>query len=183
MSDETTGASSGAQGTQGAHSTHGTYGTYGTHGEALGSAAEEAAKLFGALGDWAKQHSGDVAGNLAVALTAGLAGLAGHAHAAAADLNRGLDEHLATGAPECTYCPVCRTVHVIREASPEVRTHLTTAAAALAQAASAVLAAASASGASSRRTPSVEKIDLDPEQGWSDDWPADPNDQQEGNQE
>lgn len=163
MSEETTGASS---------------------GEPLGSAAEEAAKLFGAVGDWAKQHSGDVASDLAVALTAGLAGLASHAQAAAADLNRTIDDQLATGAPECALCPICRTVHVVREASPEVRTHLITAAGALAQAASAVLAAAAASGPSSHRTASVEKIDLDPEQGWSEqDWPDDLNDHQEGNQE
>lgn len=151
--------------------------------DALGSAAEEAAKLFGALGDWAKEHSGDVANNLAVGLTAGLAGLASHAQAAASDLGRDLgrdlDQHLATGAPECTYCPLCRTVHVVREAGPEVMTHMVSAAASLMQAASAVLAAAGASGQTSRRSPSVEKIDLDSEPGWSDDWPTDSGEGQE----
>lgn len=155
-------------------------------GEQLGSAAEEAAKLFGALGDWAKQHGGDVANNLAVALTAGLGGLASHAQAAASDLGHDLghdlDEHLATGAPECTYCPICRTVHVVREASPEVMTHLAAAASSLMQAAAAVLAAAAASGSTSHRAPSVEKIDLDPEQGWSSDWPEDSGDGQENQQ-
>jgi hypothetical protein len=150
--------------------------------EQLGSAAEEAAKLFGALGDWAKQHGGDVANNLAVGLTAGLAGLASHAQSAAADLGRDLDEHLATGAPECTYCPICRTVHIVREASPDVMAHLTSAAISLMQAASAVIAAAAASGSTSRRGPTVEKIDLDPEHGWSDDWPDESRDGQE-NQE
>ena len=29
-----------------------------------------------------------------------------------------VDEHLATGAPECRYCPVCRAVHVVRDAAP-----------------------------------------------------------------
>ncbi|WGL53816.1 hypothetical protein P5P86_08295 [Nocardioides sp. BP30] len=154
--------------------------------EPLGSAAEEAARLFGALGDWAKQHGGDVANNLAVGLTTGLAGLAGHAQAAASDLGReaarDLGEHLATGAPECTYCPICRTVHVVREASPEVMVHLASAAASLMQAVSAVITAAAESGSTSRRGPSVEKIDLDPEHGWSDDWPDDSSDGQE-NQE
>lgn len=154
----------------------------GSRDEQLGSAAEEAAKLFGALGDWAKQHSGDVANNLAVGLTAGLAGLASHAQTAAADLGRDLDEHLATGAPECTYCPICRTVHVVREASPDVMAHLTSAAISLMQAASAVIAAAAASGSTARRGPTVEKIDLDPEHGWSDDWPDESRDGQE-NQE
>ena len=144
-----------------------------TPGDQVGSAAEEAAKLFTALGDWAKEHSGDVANNLAVGLTAGLAGLAGHAQAAAADANHNLEEHLATGAPECTYCPVCRTVHIVREASPEVVTHLTAAAASLMQAASAVLAAAAGSAPGSRREATVEKIDLDTGQGWSDDWSDD----------
>jgi len=143
-----------------------------SHEEQLGSAAEEAAKLFGALGEWAKQHSGDVANNLAVGLTTGLAGLASHAQAAAADANHSLDEHLATGAPECTYCPICRTVHIVREASPEVVAHLATAAASLMQAASAVLAAAAGSAPASRRATTVEKIDLDMDQGWSEDWPT-----------
>jgi hypothetical protein len=140
--------------------------------EAVGSAAEEAAKLFGALGDWAKLHSGDVANNLAVGLTTGLAGLASHAQAAAAEAGHSLNENLATGAPECTYCPICRTVHIVREASPEVIAHLATAAASLMQAASAVLAAAAGSGQGSRRSATVEKIDLDMDQGWSDDWPT-----------
>ena len=39
-------------------------------------------------------------------------------HAAAA---RDANEHIATGGAECTYCPICRTVHVVRQASPEVR--------------------------------------------------------------
>jgi len=151
-------------------------------GEQLGSAAEEAAKLLGVLGEWAKEHSGDVASNLAVGLTAGLAGLAGHAQAAASDLGRDLDGHLATGAPECAYCPICRTVHVVREAGPDVMAHLAQAATSVMQAASAVLAAASASGAGARRSPTVEKIDLDPERGRSDDWPEDSSDGQE-NQE
>ena len=160
----------------------------------VGSAAEEAAKLFGALGDWAKQHSGDVANNLAVGLTAGLAGLANHAQTAAAEVGQAagqvghaVNENLATGAPECTYCPICRTVHIVREASPEVLAHLATAAASLLQAASAVLAAAGAPSQGSRREPSVEKIDLDMDQGWptdgSADWPdVEPSEQEENEQ-
>jgi len=104
----------------------------------IGSAAEEAVKLLGALsgslGEWAR------------------------------DLGHTVDEHVATGAPECTYCPICRTVHVVRQASPEVRTHLASAAASLMQAAAAVLnAVATPPGAAS--TPTVERIDLDDEAG------------------
>ena len=117
--------------------------------EPVGSVAEEAAKLFGALGDaFADRAGGD--------LGAGMSGLAGHA----ARSLRDLDGHLATGAPECTYCPVCRTVHVIRQTSPEVRAHLLTAASALVQAASGLLATAVPDPGAGRPT-GVEHIDLD----------------------
>ena len=103
----------------------------------IGSAAEEAAKLFGALSGWA------------------------------GDLGRNLDTHLATGAAECTYCPICRTVHVFREASPEIKTHLASAAASLMQAAAGVLAAVAASSApASDRSTEVENIDLDNGGDW-----------------
>ena len=131
-------------------------------GEPVGSAAEEAAKLFGALSEWARDHGTDAAAGLG----ATLAGLAGQAAAAARDLNHNLEEHLATGAPECAYCPVCRTVHVIRQASPEVRSHVASAAASLMQAAASILAAAATPASNtSGRAQTVEKIDLDA------DWP------------
>jgi hypothetical protein len=102
--------------------------------EPVGSVADEAAKLFGALSDWA----------------------------------RDANDHVATGAEECTYCPICRTVHAVRLASPEVRTHLAVAAANLMQAAAGILAAASQDGsrADSDRGDGVEHIDLD-----EGDWP------------
>lgn len=53
---------------------------------------------------------------------------------------RAVDEHVATGAPECEWCPVCRVLHVVRTTRPEVRDHLTAAAASLLQAASSLLA-------------------------------------------
>ena len=113
------------------------------HGhESVGSVGEEAAKLLGALGDWARDVS----------------------------------DHVDTGAAECSYCPICRTVHVFREASPEVRTHLATAAGSLMQAAVGILSAASQEAGRSRPQPTVERIDLDddldPDLGG--DWPEDP---------
>lgn len=93
-----------------------------TH-EPLGSATEEAAKLFGALSEWAQDMTGPV-GVMA--------------------------EHLAPGSgsgegpAECRWCPLCRTAHALREASPEIRTHLATAAASLMQAAAGLLQAAAA---------------------------------------
>ena len=101
----------------------------------IGSAAEEAAKLFGALSGWAGGLGHDVG------------------------------SHVETGAPECTYCPVCRTVHVLREASPEIKLHLAGAAASLMQAAASLLAAAAGSQQARDRSSGVERIDLDG------DWP------------
>jgi hypothetical protein len=120
----------------------------------VGSLGEEAAKLLGALSGWAREHAGD-AGE-------GLSGLAAHAAASAHDLN----EHLATGAAECTVCPVCRTVHAVRQLSPEDKAHLATAVTSLAQAAAAIMATTHSGTA---HGDGVEHIDL------SDDWPdADP---------
>ena len=109
----------------------------------VGAVGEEAVKLFGALADWAREHGPSMAG-----LTDDLAG--------------NLEDHLATGATECTYCPICRTVHVLREAGPEVRQHLAIAAASLMQAAAGVLNAASADSQRGAGKPEgVQKIDLD----------------------
>lgn len=116
----------------------------------VGSLGEEAAKLLGALSGWAREHAGD-AGE-------GLSGLAAQAAASAHDLN----EHLATGAAECTVCPVCRTVHAVRQLSPEVTAHLSSAMASLAQAASAIMATTHPDAAEDGE---VEHIDL------ADDWP------------
>jgi hypothetical protein len=116
----------------------------------VGSLAEEAAKLLGALSGWAKDHAGEA--------SEGLSGLAAQAASTAHDVN----EHLATGAAECTVCPICRTVHLVRELSPEVKTHLTDAVSSLAQAAAAVMATPTQSDKDG-----VEHIDLD------DDWPED----------
>jgi hypothetical protein len=125
--------------------------------EQVGSVADEAVKLFGALADWARDHGSDVGG--------GLAGLADHAAQTAKDVN----EHLATGAAECTYCPLCRTVHAVRQASPEVRAHLATAASSLLQAAAGALATAVPNDPGGR-SGAVERIDLDSDTGA--DWPG-----------
>ena len=129
-------------------------------GEQVGSVSEEAAKLFGALSEWAREHGPDLGeggGN-------GLAGLAGRAAAAVQEVS----DHVDTGAPECAWCPVCRTVHLVRATSPEVRDHLASAASSLLQAAAGVLAAAATP--QDRTAPGVEHIDLDAD-GYDDgDW-------------
>jgi hypothetical protein len=115
----------------------------------VGTLGEEAAKLLGALSGWARDHAGE-AGE-------GLSGMA----AQAASAVHGIDEHLATGAAECTVCPVCRTVHAVRQLSPEVTTHLSAAVSSLAQAAAALLATPERAG----DRDGVEHIALD------DEWP------------
>lgn len=69
----------------------------------VGSAAEEATRLFAAVEDWARSRTG--------------APIDG--------------EHLATGAPECTVCPVCQGVSLLRQVQPETVEHLLDAAASL----------------------------------------------------
>lgn len=123
----------------------------------IGTAAEETAKLLSALGEWIKDQQVDSANSV----TESVAGLAQHAAQAVESLKHGVGEHMATGAPECTYCPVCRTVHVMREASPDVRLHLTSAALSLMNAASTVLQALAAPPqAGAEPEPQVETIDL-----------------------
>ena len=125
--------------------------------EEIGSVADEATKLLGALADWARDQGSDIGHSVA--------GLAGHA----ARTMRDVDSHIATGAQECTYCPICRTVHVVRQTSPEVRDQLATAATALLQAASGLLATAVPDQREQRT--GVEHIDLDD----TGDWPDEPD--------
>ena len=96
--------------------------------EPVGSVGDEAAKLLGVLAGWASDHGRD------------------------------LNEHLATGGAECLYCPICRTVHAVRGASPEVREQLATAASSFLQAAAGLLASARTSDEPASR---VQHIDLD----------------------
>ena len=69
--------------------------------EQIGSAADEAAKLFAAAETWVRER--------------------------AAGLLQG--EHLANGSPECTVCPLCQTVAALRTVKPETVEHLLDAAA------------------------------------------------------
>ena len=124
----------------------------------VGSLGEEAAKLFGALSGWAREHAGEAGEQLS--------GLASHAAASAHDLN----DHLATGSPECTVCPLCRTVHAARQLGPDVTSHLSAAMVSLVQAAAALMATVEAhpggpERAADRASDSVEHIDLD--DGWA----------------
>ena len=116
----------------------------------VGSVGEEAAKLFGALADLARQQG--------TGMGASLGGLVEHAGSMAKEVN----DHLATDSVECRYCPVCRVVHAVRETSPEVRTHLLTAATSLLQAAAGLLETVPPpESEGSQRGPEVQRIGLD----------------------
>lgn len=94
----------------------------------VGTLAEEASQLFAVLSGIARDQ--------AAQYTAGAESMG----ASAASAMRSVNEHIATGDAECTYCPVCRVIHVARSASPEVKAHLATALLSLAQAASSMMA-------------------------------------------
>ena len=105
----------------------------------VGTVGEEAAKLLGALSEWARGHVGDI------------------------------DGHLDTGAPECTYCPICKTVHVLRQASPEVRAQLTSAASSLLQAAAGLMATAVPDDRARGGVQHIDLDDLDDSEVWPED--------------
>ena len=119
-------------------------------GEPVGSVGEEAAKLLGALSEWARDQGQEYAGSAQ--------GAAGAFGGALHDVN----EHIATGSADCRYCPVCQVIHVVRQTSPEVRTHLAMAAGSLMNAAAGLLA----TQAPTPKPGGVEKIDLDGDTEW-----------------
>ena len=117
--------------------------------EPVGSVAEEAAKLFAAFQGWAKDNGGEYAATAASA-----------AEGAATAFHQ-VGEHVATGSAECTYCPVCRVIAAVRDTSPEVRQHLTTAATSLMHAAAGMLATHVSDSSARRGDTGVEKIDIE----------------------
>jgi hypothetical protein len=114
--------------------------------EPVGSLGEEAVKLLGALQDWAQDSGGEAAAS------------------GAASAFKNINEHIAAGGQECKFCPICQVISAVREVSPEVKQHLSTAASSLLHAA----AAAMSTDVSRRRAESpVERIDLSDE-SWDD---------------
>lgn len=122
--------------------------------EPVGSVGEEAAKLFAALADVARDKGaglGDAAGSAA-------SGLSGALH--------DVGEHIATGGEDCKYCPVCQVIHLVRTTDPAVKAHLAVAASSLVQAAAGLLAT---QVPSDKPAEGVEKIDLTDDEG-DEDW-------------
>ena len=125
--------------------------------EPVGSVGEEAAKLLTALQGWARDSGSDYA----TAVT-------GAANGAASSLNA-INEHIATGADDCRYCPLCQVISAVRETSPEVKQHLTSAGTSLLQAAAGVLATQVPDESKRSRHSGVEKIDLSDGDDWEED--------------
>ena len=98
--------------------------------ESLGSAAEEAARLFAALEDWARHKAGGLVD----------------------------DEHLATGSAACLVCPVCQAVSALRAVRPETVEHLLDAAASFVAALRSTVAPGDGSPTTPR--PGVQRIDV-----------------------
>jgi hypothetical protein len=67
----------------------------------VGTAAEEAVKLFTAVEDWARRKASHIVD----------------------------EQHIATGSAECQMCPVCQGIGVLRHVRPEAVEHLLDAAA------------------------------------------------------
>ena len=97
----------------------------------VGSAADEAARLFSAMEDWARTRAGHLFD----------------------------EEHLATGSPECQFCPVCQGIGVLRHVRPEAVEHLLDAAASFVSALRVAVVTPPAEAAP-RRTPPVQHIDV-----------------------
>lgn len=129
----------------------------GSDGPAVGGLGEEAVKLLHALQEWARDSGSDYADAAASAVASAAAGV------------QHLDEHVATGGADCTYCPLCRVISAVRGTSPEVRDHLRSAGTSLLQAAAGMLATTVPDPGAQHRDSPMEKIDLSDDDEWEDD--------------
>ncbi|MGN6576357.1 MAG: hypothetical protein ACTHKG_11765 [Nocardioides sp.] len=121
-----------------------------------GSVGEEALKLLQALQGWAKESGHEYGESL------------GAAASGAGGLLNSVNEHIATGGEDCTYCPVCRVISAVRATSPEVKQHLTSAASSLLQAAAGYMATNVPEKSGPGGEEQVEHIDLS-DDDWEDD--------------
>ena len=114
----------------------------------VGSIAEEATKLLHALQGWGEQNGAEYGEATASAA------------AAAAGRLRDVNDHLATGGRDCTYCPLCQVIGTARATSPEVKQHLASAATSLMQAVAGLLATPVPDQSTGRHGVPVEKIEV-----------------------
>ncbi len=97
-----------------------------------GTLGDEAVKLLDAVQDWARRNFGDPA-----------------------------TAHIATGAPECAWCPICQFISLLRGDRPEISDKIAETGASMVAALRALVdAAAQSPGQGGHR---VQHIDLDPD--------------------
>jgi hypothetical protein len=123
----------------------------------IGSLGEEAAKLFAAATEWARQQTGD-------------SKPPSSSMPAFGDLLS--REHIATGAPECRWCPICQAISLLRTTSPDVKEHVASLVVVARQILDAVGEAVAEGGPQSKPPPEpkpkpdVEHIDLSEDDPW-----------------
>ena len=100
------------------------------HDATVGSLAEEAAKLLAAAEAWARDKAGGLRDT----------------------------DHLATGSPPCTVCPLCQLVGAARSVRPDAVEHLLDAAASLVAALRSTVAVPDEPARSGER--GVQRIDI-----------------------
>jgi len=122
----------------------------------IGSLGEEAARLFAAATDWARQHTGDTADPAGQTATDPGDWL-GH-------------EHIATGAPECRWCPVCQAIGLLRTTSPDLKEHVASLVVVARQVLDSVAETVGEPGSNAKPRPEpkpdVERIDLSEDDPW-----------------
>ena len=122
----------------------------------VGSLADEAARLFAAAADWARQQAGD-SGTGSRPSTPRLGDWLGQ-------------EHIATGAPECRWCPICQAISLLRT-SPDVKEHVASLVVVARQLLDSVADAVVDDGPGGKKPrpeskPNVEHIDLSEDDPW-----------------
>ena len=98
----------------------------------VGTAAEEAVKLFAAVEDWARRKASHVVD----------------------------EQHIATGSAECQMCPVCQGIGVLRHIRPEAVEHMLDAAASFVAALKTAVATPAPSDEPARRAAKVQHISV-----------------------
>jgi hypothetical protein len=125
-------------------------------GNEVGSLGDEAARLFAAAADWARQHTGD-SGTASASSTPRFGDWLGQ-------------EHIATGAPECRWCPICQAIGLLRTTSPDVKEHVASLVVVARQILDSVAEAVVDDGAGAKprpeAKPDVEHIDLSEDDPW-----------------
>jgi hypothetical protein len=122
----------------------------------VGSLADEAARLFAAATDWARQYTADSG--------------TGPAPSAPRSGDWPGHEHIATGAPECRWCPICQAISLLRTTTPDMKEHVGSLVVVARQILDSVAESVGEPGSASKPRPEsksdVEHIDLSEDDPW-----------------